>query len=296
MAYILIFYIAALGMPGVLSAQEEESAAVSLEENTDEFQENFFEALKQKGIENYDKAIENLLECKRLDPASEVVDYELAKAYLLNGQPFQAMEYGTKALNSDPTNGWYLEILVSAALQQGNTLNMLKERIPYENTRLQENLARILYAMKEYQSALSVIREMDPTDFSEQLSAKIQDSISQKEDDDKIDEQAENPLDAYRNQLVELLDNQKFKEVDTVSAEALEKFPSFPYFYYIRGLVLNRNAQYKEASSILEEGLDFLLDDPALAENMYRELAKAYTGQGNTSKANMYLSKIKSGS
>lgn len=38
-------------------AQEEESAEISLELYSDEFQEYFFEALKQKGIENYDKAI-----------------------------------------------------------------------------------------------------------------------------------------------------------------------------------------------------------------------------------------------
>jgi hypothetical protein len=52
---------------GTLFAQdEEESAAVSLEAYTDEFQEHFFEALKQKGIENYDKAINELLVCRQL--------------------------------------------------------------------------------------------------------------------------------------------------------------------------------------------------------------------------------------
>ena len=36
-----------------LWAQEEESAELFLEEYTDEFQNLFFEALKQKGIQNY---------------------------------------------------------------------------------------------------------------------------------------------------------------------------------------------------------------------------------------------------
>ncbi|NNL03175.1 MAG: hypothetical protein HKP39_12950, partial [Eudoraea sp.] len=71
-------------------AQEEESAEVYLEDYTDEFQEAFFEALKQKGIENYDKAINLFLECKRLDITSNVVDFELANSYLANKQPIMA--------------------------------------------------------------------------------------------------------------------------------------------------------------------------------------------------------------
>jgi hypothetical protein len=47
---------------------------------------------------------------------------------------------------------------------------------------------------------------------------------------------------------------------------------------------------------VLEEGLNYLLDDPVLEEGIYKALAAAYTGMGNTSKANMYLSKLKSGS
>jgi len=42
--------------------------------------------------------------------------------------------------------------------------------------------------------------------------------------------------------------------------------------------------------------LDFLIDDIELGNNIYRELANAHTILGNSSKANMYLSKIKSGS
>jgi len=58
----------------------EESAEVFLEEYTDEFQEKFFEALKQKGIHNYDRAIDLLLECKELKPDNSAINHELAKA------------------------------------------------------------------------------------------------------------------------------------------------------------------------------------------------------------------------
>ena len=61
--------------------QEEESSEVFLEEYTDKFEETFFEALKQKGIENYDRAINLLLECKAMEPFDATIDHELAKAY-----------------------------------------------------------------------------------------------------------------------------------------------------------------------------------------------------------------------
>jgi len=39
----------------------------------DKFQESFFEALKQKGIENYDKAIKALLKCTELKESEAVI-------------------------------------------------------------------------------------------------------------------------------------------------------------------------------------------------------------------------------
>ena len=47
----------------------------------DEFQELFFEALKQKGIENYERAIEALHKCLNLDSKKPVIYFELGKNY-----------------------------------------------------------------------------------------------------------------------------------------------------------------------------------------------------------------------
>ena len=48
----------------------------------DKYQEYFFEALKQKGIENYDRSIEALLKCIKLDDSKSVLYYELGKNYV----------------------------------------------------------------------------------------------------------------------------------------------------------------------------------------------------------------------
>ena len=50
---------------------------------TDEFDNNFFEAIKQKGMENFDKAIESLEKCANLQPKNAVVYFELGKNDIL---------------------------------------------------------------------------------------------------------------------------------------------------------------------------------------------------------------------
>ena len=90
--------------------KEEESAEVFLEEYTDEFQDKFFEALKQKGIQNYDRAINLFLDCKRLDANNIVIDHELAKAYYLDKKYISAQQYAIEVLVSEPNNYWYLDL------------------------------------------------------------------------------------------------------------------------------------------------------------------------------------------
>ena len=84
--------------------------------------------------------------------------------------------------------------------------------------------------------------------------------------------------------------------MEEVASEALELFPSQPYFYFILGKAQIQNNKASEATRVLESALDFLLDDAELADDIYRELANAYRALGNLNKSNMYLSKIKNGS
>jgi len=160
------------------NAQEvEPSAEVFLEEYSDEFQENFFEALKQRGIENYDKAINLLLICKQIDPKNSVVDHELAKAYLETKQYDSAQQYAIETVNTAPTNKWYLTTLVSIIEKQGNTVEAIKTRIPYDNIRLRENLATLYYEQRKYENALNILKGIKSTAITTILMTKIQDSL-----------------------------------------------------------------------------------------------------------------------
>lgn len=283
--------------------EEQESSEVYLEEYTDEFQENFFEALKQKGIQNYDRAIDLFLKCKQLDPANSVVDYELAKAYLLDKQYIQAQEYAIRALNAEPTDFWYLDNLLSILEKQGVSWDAVKEQIPYSNGQLKQNLALGYFKKQKYQDALNILKEIGNSTFATDLTSKIKDSLEhgKKEAETVVTRKEsqtneDDPVARYRGQIDDLLADTNYKEALAISKEALDTYPLQPYFYYAYGAALNNTSNANKAIEVLESGLDYLLDDTdALANLLYRELSKAYTSIGNTSKANEYLNKIKSG-
>ncbi|MEX0314683.1 MAG: tetratricopeptide repeat protein [Allomuricauda sp.] len=282
--------------------EEEQSAEVFLEEYTDEFQENFFEALKQKGIQNYDRAIKLFLECKNLDPLNSVVDYELAKAYYLDKQYIQAQEYAIEALNSEPTDFWYLESLVNILEKQGNAVEMVKASIPYTEGKLQENLAVIYFKKKKYQDALKVLGNLGNSEFASSLTLKIKDSLQQKTKNQMNtptpvvkSSKEEDPMTNYKNRIEGLLANSDYRQAESIAEEALDSYPLQPYFYFAYGTALNRNSKSAKAVEVLESALDYLLDDDAMANNIYKELSKAYSAIGNPTKAQEYLNKVKSG-
>lgn len=284
-----------------LSAQIEESAEVFLEAYTDEFQEHFFEGLKQRGIENYDRAIAAFLMCKNLDPSNAVVDHELAKSYRLDNQAVRAMEYANQALLSEPANRWYLDTYITIALEQGYQLAQIKSFIPYEDSALKTNLALILFREKQYEEALKIIAELPQTTYTKQLASKTRDSLATvgESEVDTGDEPGpsdiNNPVQGLKEQLNGLRESQNYFELEREAMSATERFPSQPEFYYYHGLALRQLKEYQRAIRSLEAALDYIIEDRDLTNAIYRELAGTYMDLGNSSKANMYLSKIKTG-
>ncbi|MEN8789370.1 MAG: hypothetical protein ABF293_06825 [Flavobacteriaceae bacterium] len=298
---IVFLTLACIGLT-MAHAQEEESAELYLEEYTDEFQERFFEALKQKGIENYDKAVNLLLECKQMEPGISTIDHELAKVYLNQKEWVSALEYSIDALKSQPENYWYASTFTEALQPQGRTSTDLIARIPFQNESLKQNLALIYYGRRNYKEALKILKEMGISTFTKDLTAKIRDSIDMaskkmaKPPPVVESVEKEDPLEDYKEQFDALLAAEDYTALEAAVAEALELFPSQPYFYLMMGKTLSLKNNKKEAVKVLEASLDFLLDDSALADEIYKELADAYRAMGNANKANMYLSKIKNGS
>lgn len=285
-------------------SQEEESAEVFLDEYTDEFQESFFEALKQKGIQNYDRAVKHLLKCKEIDASKSVVDYELARTYFLDKKYPQAEQYSIVALNADPTNYWYLENLVTILDKQGSSIENLQGSLPVVEGKMKENLANVYFHKRKYKEALETLQGVKGNSSIENLKRRIKDSIeavnkgidkNSKQKEVK-NESEENPVAQYRNRLDQLILDSDYQSLEKAAKEALDEFPSQPYFYYAYGMALTRTSRQKQGIEILTDGLDYLLDDNRLRNKMYQELAKAYTSLGDEKRANEYLGKIEPGS
>lgn len=283
-----------------IEIREEESAEVFLEEYSDDFQENFFEALKQKGIENYDKAINLLFKCKQINPDKKVVDYELGKAYFKNKQYNLAKEYALIALDSEPENRWFMNSLVQVMRKEGIPVEEIIDLVPDSNEQALQNLALTFYKIKQNTSALVVLSEIKNSAFKEDLTSKINEAkanskkIKPQEPVNTVVEKPTNKLEEYKQKLEGLLTTDDTNNSIKVSEEAIENFPSQPYFYFANGYALNKETEHKKAIEVLLTGLDYLINDEALANKIYQQLVNAYRGINDLEKANMYLKKIKS--
>lgn len=308
--FFLVFIFWGYFFPMVNYAQEEkeldveQSAEVFLEAYSDDFQENFFEGLKQKGIQNYDRAITYFLECKRLQPENKVVAFELAKSHLLDKEPILAQEYALEAVNGNPENYWYAETLTAIVEARKSVLDGVTGELPWDNTVLRGNMSKIYFDRGNYQTAKSILKGLEGLKLYDKLEQRILDSIAKQEIKKEtipaaITEENNMELsgvDHYKTRISTFLNKQGNLELLLqISEEAIELFPTQPYFYYALGYGLNRSQKHTDAIEMLETALDFLIDDVALENTTYQELATAYTALDNTAKANMYRSKIKPG-
>lgn len=163
--YLLLLFFGMLCVPQVNYAQIDYNKINQddLGDVEDLQQEYFFEALKQKGIENYDRAAKALLKCIELDDSKSVYYYELGKNYnkLKN---FGAAEDALKeAVKMEPDNEWYLDELYEVYAQQDDydkAIKVVKQLVKYHPD-YKEDLATLYVKTKNYNNALEVLDEMD---------------------------------------------------------------------------------------------------------------------------------------
>ncbi|WP_033959633.1 tetratricopeptide repeat protein [Psychroserpens jangbogonensis] len=129
----------------------------------DAYQEHFFEALKQKGIENYQRSVDALLKCIKIDDADPTLFFELGKNYkaLKN---FGAAEDALKeAISKSPENEWFLDELYDVYMQQNDidkALKTVKQLVKFHPD-YKQDLASLYIEAKKYKSALQILDELD---------------------------------------------------------------------------------------------------------------------------------------
>lgn len=138
-----------------------EPEAIGLE--TDEFQELFFEALKQKGIENYDKAIDALEKCLKLQPENANVYNELGKNHLKLKGYKDAYDSFEKATKIDPKNKWFWNGMydVCYQTQDYNQSIIIVTKLIEFDAGYKEDLVSLYMYTQQFDKALALINDLN---------------------------------------------------------------------------------------------------------------------------------------
>ncbi|RZS99248.1 tetratricopeptide repeat protein [Aquimarina brevivitae] len=129
---------------------------------SDEFQEYFFEALKQKAITNYERAIEALQRCIKIDPEPVILYLELGKNYLeLERYPAAEENFG-KVLEQRPDNKYVLELMFEVYFKQQKYSESVSvvEKLSTFDPMFKEQLANLYYLEERYDDAIRVLDEL----------------------------------------------------------------------------------------------------------------------------------------
>lgn len=150
-----------------VTAQEKEAIVDEVNEDdlgnvTDGFQEHFFEALKQKGIENYEKAIIALEACIELEPNNAVVYFELGKNYRALENFQLAIENYKKALELERREDILVEIYHTYRSNGDfeQAILSVRELMDFDPD-YKEDLANLYMLNEQYDKALQVLDELD---------------------------------------------------------------------------------------------------------------------------------------
>ena len=160
--FLLCVFLGLLSTPISLLAQvEPEDVAL----DTDEFQNHFYESLKQKGMENYDRAIESLEKCLKIQPNNSTLFFELGKNYLSLKKYKEAYDNFEKATKIDPKNRWAFVGMYDVCYDTrdyNQAIVIVQKLIEFKET-YKEDLVSLYMNTQQFDKALDLINELNQT-------------------------------------------------------------------------------------------------------------------------------------
>jgi tetratricopeptide (TPR) repeat protein len=159
--YSLLF--ALFFAPTFLLAQEEPKDTLALAEN--KFEDSFYESLKQKGMENYDKAIASLEKCQALQSENDVVYFELGKNYLSQKKYKEAYDNFEKAAIIDPKNRWAWVGMYDVCYEThdyNQAIRIVQKLVEFK-VDYKEDLVSLYMNTQQYDKALDLINDLNQT-------------------------------------------------------------------------------------------------------------------------------------
>ncbi|MFY0603954.1 MAG: hypothetical protein JXQ93_08380 [Flavobacteriaceae bacterium] len=305
---VILVFLGLFYNPFVSFSQDSIPEAKDISEEKElTFQQFFFKALSEKAITNYKKAIRNLEKCDEILPNNTSVFFEFSKNYLLLNKTFEAKDYIKKALQKKPKDIWMLSHLVEIYKKERDFKKAIEiqEKIVTLNSSKREALVYLYLQDRSYQKAIALMNVLASEKGLSRNLRRIKSSLEKRKPDllekKSIANDLSGLIESFKNNAsfntLKLLLEKAYLEnkniFNTYSDQAVSLFPAQPFVYLMRGKSLNNQKLYKKALSILESGIDFVIDNQSLEADFYEEISNAYLGMNNSLKAAEFKNKAK---
>jgi len=292
-----LFSLVAISQEDVASTE-----AMLVEQEEINFQTFFFEALQQKSIGNFDKAVFALEACNNIEKNNVAVLFELSKNYAFLFKYTEAEYYVLKGLEIEPLNLYMLRHLKEIKTKQNDYQGAITVQNKIVKLRPNEEADLVILYIKSGQmdEAIALLKKLDKIDKVPEGLESLKESLLQEtpnpivSDANPIVKDSKSKVDLLRddyelkrdfNSMKLLLERElktkQFLELLKDSEKGLEMFPAQPFLYLMNGRALNNLRKYEAALKSLEDGLDYLIEDDLMKVDFLKEMSLSYKGMGN---------------
>ncbi len=272
------------------------------------FKAAYIESIKQKSIENYDKALELLAKCEAIYPENTPMLFEKAKNHFALKQYIEAHHYCDKALEIEPDSFWIMALsrdIYEKEYNYGKAIEIQKNLYSKKKQEA-ENLLRLYYRTKNKKEGLALVNEIERKNISilnidfykKQFNNSTKITAKTPNKNGLAGESNLSNLKTVFSQTKEYKILQKILKIEAAekqfenllsnSDKGLALFPAQAKIYLYKGIALNGLGKHKEAASVLESGLDYIFDNTILLKEFYTALITSYSGTNTMSKVNYY--------
>lgn len=302
---VLLFSCIAVGQQDVVSTE-----SMLVEQQEINFQTFFFEALQQKAIGNFDKAIFALEACDNIEKENTAVLFELSKNYVFLIKYTEAEYYIMKGLEKDPENLYMLRHLKEIKTKQNDYQGaiVIQNRIIKLKPEEEADLVILYIKSGEIDDAIALLKKLDRIDKVPEGLESLKESLLQEPGESMIsdsnqirevkekskvellrdDYQLKKDFDSMKLLLERELKTEQILELLEDSEEGIAMFPAQPFLYLMHGRALNYLRKYEDAIKSLEDGLDYLIEDDLMKSDFLNEMSLSYKGLGNNKMASKF--------
>ena len=275
----LILFIT-IGYNSVSFAQEiqnpEEIAAVD-----DAFENNFYDALTQKAIENYDRAIVSLQKCLDKEPNNPVIYNELGKNYFSLKNYAEAQNAFQKAVDLNPKERWYWNGLYDVFYETkdyNNAIRIVTKLIEF-NRDFQDDLVSLYMYTNQKDKALALLKDMEQTTNLSQtmeyykLQLERTPEVNKPQKDDLEDAIKKNPLveQNYIDLIYQYSESNNEEKAFEIAKKLAENIPNSDWAHVSLVKFYLNNNDGKNASNSMFKVLESSKIDAKIKHRVFNE-------------------------